>query len=29
VMEAETPVREGMLRVEYHQWWSAEQVLPW
>jgi uncharacterized protein YciI len=22
-------VKTGVLRVEYHQWWSSDHVLPW
>jgi uncharacterized protein YciI len=27
--EADPAVKAGVLRVEYHQWWSSDHVLPW
>jgi len=29
LMEADPAVKAGVLRVEYHQWWSSDHVLPW
>jgi len=29
LMGEDPAVRAGVLRVEYHQWWSSDHVLPW
>jgi len=29
LMNNDPAVQAGVLRVEYHQWWSADHVLPW
>jgi uncharacterized protein YciI len=29
LLEDDPAVKAGVLRVEYHQWWSSDHVLPW
>jgi len=29
LMEEDPSIKGGLFRVEYHQWWSADHVLPW